>query len=92
MINKVPNTPPVLIIKPQSLEEIFPILVAIKERKTVIVNLTYFDAKETQKAIDCLSGCACAVDSKRSWIGEKTYLFVPYGVQLTSPKLRQENC
>lgn len=69
-------------MEPESEEQIFLVLMAIKERKTIILNLARLSPKAAQRAVDCLAGCSCATDGHAFWVDEQTYLFVPNGVKI----------
>lgn len=73
-----------VVVEPRSFEEIPPVVTALKERKTVILNLNLMDADTAQRCVDFVAGGAYAIDGHQERIGETVFLFTPNFVQINS--------
>lgn len=73
-----------LLVEPRSFEEIPPVVTALKERKSVILNLSLVDADTAQRCVDFVAGGAYAIDGHQERIGETVFLFTPSFVQINS--------
>lgn len=82
-LNKPPET---IFMVLRSQEETLTALTALKERKLVFLNLARLERSQAQRIVDCLVGCAQAVDSRALWVGEQIYLFAPSSVLIKAEK------
>ena len=57
---------------------------ALRERKTVILNLTMMDPDQAQRAVDFIAGGTYAIDGHQERVGESIFLFAPSCVNVTS--------
>ncbi|MBD2090440.1 cell division protein SepF [Microcoleus sp. FACHB-1515] len=73
-----------IVVEPRSFEEIPPVVTALKERKSVILNLNLMDADTAQRCVDFVAGGAYAIDGHQERIGETVFLFTPNFVQINS--------
>lgn len=73
-----------VVVEPRSFEEIPPVVTALKERKSVILNLNLMDADTAQRCVDFVAGGAFAIDGHQERIGETVFLFTPNFVQINS--------
>jgi cell division inhibitor SepF len=73
-----------LVFEPRSFEEIPPVVLALKQRKAVILNLGLVDADTAQRCVDFVAGGAFAVDGHQQRIGETIFLFTPSSVHIHS--------
>ncbi|NJL21083.1 MAG: cell division protein SepF [Leptolyngbyaceae cyanobacterium SM1_3_5] len=73
-----------IVLEPRSFEEIPPVVTALKERKSVILNLNLMDADTAQRCVDFVAGGAYAIDGHQERIGETVFLFTPSFVQINS--------
>ncbi|HEY9622832.1 MAG TPA: cell division protein SepF [Crinalium sp.] len=71
-----------LVFEPRSFEEIPPVVLALKQRKSVILNLSLVDADTAQRCVDFVAGGAFAVDGHQQRIGETIFLFTPSSVHI----------
>jgi cell division inhibitor SepF len=55
---------------------------ALKERKSVVLNLTMMDPDQAQRAVDFVAGGTYALDGHQERIGESIFLFTPSCVQV----------
>lgn len=76
------STVEVVLIEPQILEELLTVVHTLRERKSVILNLTKLDGREITRAIDFLSGSICAINGSKQQISENLFLFTPSCVQI----------
>jgi cell division inhibitor SepF len=64
-------------------------LTALRNRNTVILNVSQLNPQQAQRIIDCMSGFANAIDGQSCWLGQKTYMFTPSGVKLNATGVYQ---
>ena len=67
----------VVVFEPRAYNESIQIAQALKERKTVILNLQLLDREESQRIVDFLCGCTHALD------GNFVFIFTPNNINLT---------
>ncbi len=73
----------VLVIEPKAYNESISIVEALKERKTVILNLQLLDREQSQRIVDFLCGCTHALDGSQRKIGENVFIFAPSNISLS---------
>lgn len=74
----------VVVIEPRSFEKMPQVIQALKERKSVILNLTMMEPEEAQRAVDFVAGGTYAMDGHQERVGESIFLFTPNCVQVTT--------
>jgi cell division inhibitor SepF len=74
----------VMVIEPRSFEEMPQAIQALRERKSVVLNLTMMDPEQAQRAVDFVAGGTYALDGHQERIGDSIFLFAPSCVQVTS--------
>ena len=72
------------LIEPRSFDEMPQAIQALRERKTIILNLTMMDPDQAQRAVDFIAGGTFAIDGHQERIGESIFLFAPSCVSITS--------
>ncbi len=72
------------LMEPQSFEEMPQAVMALRERKSIILNLGLMDADTAQRCVDFIAGAAFAVDGHQERLGEHIFLFTPSFVQISS--------
>jgi cell division inhibitor SepF len=83
-MNRFPDLPPeVLLMEPRHFEESLDAVQAVRERKTVVLNLTAMAPEEAQRSADFVSGGVFALDGHQERLGEMVFLFAPKGVGVT---------
>ena len=92
--NLIPLTPfdhsnEVIIQQLQAVEETVTAINSLRDRKTVILNLEALDKQEAQRVVDWMAGSAFAIHGQTVWIENKTFLFVPHCVEVTSPDIEE---
>ncbi len=74
----------VSLMEPKSFDEMPQAIQALRERKTVILNLTMMDPDQAQRAVDFIAGGTYAIDGHQERVGESIFLFAPSCVNVTS--------
>ncbi len=74
----------VSLMEPRSFDEMPQAIQALRERKTVILNLTMMDPDQAQRAVDFVAGGTYAMDGHQERVGESIFLFAPSCVNVTS--------
>ncbi len=73
----------VVVIEPKAYNESITIVEALKERKTVILNLQLLDREQSQRIVDFLCGCTHALDGSQRKIGERVFIFTPSNINIS---------
>ena len=73
----------VVFMQPQNFDEMPKAIQALRERRTIILNLTQMDPEEAQRAVDFVSGGNFATDGSQERLGEGIFLFAPSCVRVT---------
>lgn len=71
-------------MEPRSFDEMPRAIQALRERKTVILNLTMMDPDQAQRAVDFVAGGTFAIDGHQERVGESIFLFAPSCVTVTT--------
>jgi cell division inhibitor SepF len=74
----------VVVFEPRSFEEMPQVIQALRERRSVVLNLNVMDPDEAQRAVDFVAGGTYAIDGHQERIGESIFLFTPSCVQVTT--------
>ena len=74
----------VILMEPRSFDEMPQAIQALRERKTVILNLTMMDPDQAQRAVDFVAGGTYAIDGHQERVGESIFLFAPSCVNVSS--------
>ncbi len=77
------NNAEVSVITPRSFEEMPEVIHALRDRKSVILNLNMMNPEEAQRAVDFVSGGTYAMDGQYERVGESIFLFTPSCVKVT---------
>ena len=75
----------VVVMEPRSFEEMPTVIRALRERKSVVLNLTMMDPDQAQRSVDFVAGGTYAIDGHQERIGESIFLFTPNCVQVSTP-------
>ena len=73
----------VVVIEPKAYNESVSIVEALKEKKTVILNLQLLDREQSQRIVDFLCGCTHALDGSQRKIGENVFIFTPSNINIS---------
>ena len=74
----------VVVFEPRSFEEMPQVIQALRERRSVVLNLNVMDPDEAQRAVDFVAGGTYAIDGHQERIGESIFLFTPSCVQVST--------
>ena len=74
----------VVVIEPHSFEEMPQVILALRERKSVVLNLNIMNPEEAQRAVDFVAGGTYAMDGHQERVGESIFLFTPSSVKVSS--------
>lgn len=74
-----------ILIEPQAFEEMPQVIDALRQRKSVILNMTLIRQEEAQRAVDFVAGGTYAIDGHYERIGDNIFLFTPSCVQVSTP-------
>jgi len=74
----------VLVLEPRTFEEMPQAIQALRERKSVVLNLSIMDPDQAQRAVDFVAGGTYAIDGHQERIGESIFLFTPSCVQVST--------
>ncbi|WP_320675106.1 cell division protein SepF [Prochlorococcus sp. MIT 1341] len=77
-------TSEVNLMEPRSFDEMPRAIQALRERKTVILNLTMMEPDQAQRAVDFVAGGTFAIDGHQERVGESIFLFAPSCVNVTN--------
>ncbi len=78
------NSAEVSLMEPRSFDEMPKAIQALRERKTVILNLTMMEPDQAQRAVDFVAGGTFAIDGHQERVGESIFLFAPSCVTVTN--------
>jgi cell division inhibitor SepF len=74
----------VMVMEPRTFEEMPQAIRALRERKSVVLNLSIMDPDQAQRAVDFVAGGTYAIDGHQERIGESIFLFTPSCVQVST--------
>lgn len=72
------------LMEPRSFDEMPRAIQALRERKTVILNLTMMEPDQAQRGVDFVAGGTFAIDGHQERVGESIFLFAPSCVTVTN--------
>jgi cell division inhibitor SepF len=72
----------VLVLEPRAFEEMPQVIQALRERKSVVLNLSLMDPAQAQRAVDFVAGATYTIDGHQERVGENIFLFTPNCVQV----------
>jgi len=72
------------VVRCRGFEDAAAIALAVRERRTVVLQLDQLDPSEAQRVVDFVSGAVHALDGQSQRLGRSTVLFAPAGVVLSS--------
>ncbi|MBF2000451.1 MAG: cell division protein SepF [Synechococcales cyanobacterium M58_A2018_015] len=74
----------VVLMQPRTFDEAPQAVTALRERKSVVLNLTLMDPEQAQRCADYVAGGAFAIDGNQRQLGPNIFLFTPNFVQISS--------
>jgi cell division inhibitor SepF len=72
----------VLVLEPRAFEEMPQVIQALRERKSVVLNLSLMEPAQAQRAVDFVAGATYTIDGHQERVGENIFLFTPNCVQV----------
>jgi cell division inhibitor SepF len=84
MLSAIDSIASVIVMEPHSFEELPLVIQALRERKSVVLNLAKMDPEQAQRAVDFVAGGTYAIEGHQERVGEGIFLFTPICVQVTS--------
>ena len=78
------NNAEVMVIKPESFSEMPKVIDALRERKSVVLNLGMMSPQEAQRAVDFVAGGTYAMDGHNERVGDSIFLFAPSCVTVSN--------
>lgn len=73
----------VVLMQPRSFEEAPQAVTALRERKSVVLNLTVMEPEQAQRCADYVAGGVFAMDGHQKQLGPNIFLFTPNFVHIT---------
>ncbi len=67
----------VVVLEPRSFDEALDIIEQLRCRRSVVLNLQYLDAEQSQRVVDFLSGATHALSGHQQRIGQGVFIFAP---------------
>lgn len=74
----------VVVMEPQAFEEMPQVIQALRDRKSVVLNLTMMNPEQAQRSVDFVAGATYTIDGHQERIGESIFLFTPSCVQVST--------
>jgi len=74
----------IAVLEPRSFDEMLQVVRHLKERKSVILNLSLMDAAEAQRSVDFVAGATVISEGDQQRIGEGIFLFTPSCVTVST--------
>lgn len=73
-----------VLMQPKSFDDVAQAVTALRERKSVVLNLSLLDAIQAQRCADYVSGGAFAIDGHQRQLSSHVFLFTPSFVHISS--------
>jgi cell division inhibitor SepF len=83
-----------VVMTPQRFEDGLNALLAVRDQRTVLLNLSRMDSEQAQRTADFVSGGVHALDGHQQRVGESVLLFAPASIRLdwlSSPDQRGDH-
>jgi cell division inhibitor SepF len=82
MISTADGGHEVVLMQPHRFEEVPMAVEAVRDRKTVLLNLSAMEPAIAQRAADFVAGGVFAIEGHQEQLGERIFLFAPRGVTI----------
>jgi cell division inhibitor SepF len=79
------STSEMVLIEPRAFEEMPQVIDALRQQKSVILNMALIRQEEAQRSVDFVAGGTYAIDGHYERIGDNIFLFTPSCVQVSTP-------
>lgn len=77
------STSEVLVINPRRFEEMPAVVQELRERKSIVINLTTMETDQAQRCVDFIAGATYSIDGHMERIADCIFMFAPSCVKLT---------
>lgn len=81
----------VLLMEPVTFEEMPRAVSALKERQSVVLNLTRMQPDVAQRSVDFVAGATYSMDGHQERIGDSIFLFAPPSVEVITQNTATDN-
>lgn len=78
------NNAEVMVIEPESFDDMPKVIDALRDRKSVVLNLEKMDAEKAQRSVDFVAGGTYAMDGHYERVGDNIFLFTPSCVTVSN--------
>jgi cell division inhibitor SepF len=78
------NNVEVMVIEPQSFDDMPKVIDALRDRKSVVLNLEKMDPEKAQRSVDFVAGGTYARDGHFERVGDNIFLFTPSCVTVSN--------
>ncbi len=72
------------VIEPKTFDDAPQLIQYLRERKSVVLNLTLMEAEQAQRTVDFIAGATYAIDGHQERLGDGIFLFTPSTVLINS--------
>jgi cell division inhibitor SepF len=72
----------VLVMEPRDFGEMTQVIQSLRERKSVVLNLSMMEPAQAQRSVDFVAGATFTIDGHQERVGENIFLFTPSCVQV----------
>ncbi len=79
-----PGKTELVLMKPHSFEEIPRVVMELRSRRTVVLDLSLMDADQAQRCADYVAGGVYAIDGHHERLTESVFLFTPSSVEIVN--------
>ena len=79
----------VFLMEPRNFEEMIRAIQALRDRKTVIINLSMMEPDQAQRAVDFVAGGTFALDGHQERVGDSIFLFAPSCVTVSTATIEE---
>lgn len=79
----------VFLMEPRNFEEMVRAIQALRDRKTVIINLSMMEPDQAQRAVDFVAGGTFALDGHQERVGDSIFLFAPSCVTVSTATIEE---
>ncbi|VEP11808.1 Cell division protein SepF [Hyella patelloides LEGE 07179] len=74
----------VMVIEPKSFDDMPKVIDALRDRKSVVLNLENMDPEKAQRSVDFVAGGTYAMDGHYERVGDNIFLFAPSCVTVSN--------
>jgi len=79
----------VMLVKPDRYENVSEVADHLRNKCAVVLNLEATNKDTARRLVDCLSGCAYALDGRIKKVATSTYIITPYNVDIVGDLMEE---